>query len=88
MDCGSLGPPPDKTGWAKVDGPQLTEQEHVSVATSAPSPPLPLSPPLPSQPKHTSQSQSFTAHTLTRERGAKVSCLDSIESNIRVTATE
>ena len=51
-----------------------------------PPPPTP-SPPPPSLILNT-QSQSLTAHTLTRERGAKVFCLDSIESNIRVMLRE
>ena len=43
-------------------------------------PPLPI--PLPPQ-IHLTISQSLTTHTLTRERGAKVFCLDKILSNIR-----
>ena len=69
MDCGSLGPPPDKTGWAKVDGPQLTEQEHVSVATSAPSPPPPLPPSPLSTQAHLTISVIHRTHADEGERG-------------------
>ena len=60
MDCGSQTRP-DKTGWAKVDsGPQLTEQEHVSVTTSA-------TPPHPPTPPNTPHNLTVTHHTHAHE---------------------
>ena len=72
----SLETLPDKTGPAKVDGGSAVDGARTCLRHYFRHPPLPPSLRLNTQP------QSLTAHTLTRERGAKVFCLDIIESNI------